>query len=75
MAKSKDPRIGKRVELHPATDQWMMGDRYGTIVGISTKSHSYLDPKDSRNGHTFRIKMDKSQKTLRVYEGHILSVF
>lgn len=25
---------GQRVELHPACDEWMQGDRYGTIVGF-----------------------------------------
>lgn len=25
---------GDRVELHPATDLWMRGARYGTVVGI-----------------------------------------
>lgn len=24
---------GRRVELHPATDRWMQGDRFGTILG------------------------------------------
>lgn len=24
---------GRRVELHPGTDLWMMGARYGTVVG------------------------------------------
>jgi hypothetical protein len=27
----------KRVQLHPATDAWMAGDRYGVIVGIGRK--------------------------------------
>lgn len=28
---------GDRVELHPATDLWMRGARYGTVVGIGRK--------------------------------------
>ena len=66
-----DYRIGKRVELHPATDAWMMGDRYGEIVGVSKRARSFLDPRDPRNGHTFRVKMDRSGKVLRVSEGNI----
>ena len=27
---------GARVELHPGTDLWMMGARYGTVVGVAT---------------------------------------
>lgn len=25
--------IGERVQLHPATDDWMRGDRYGAVIG------------------------------------------
>ena len=28
-------QVGDRVELHPATDLWMMGARYGEVVGSS----------------------------------------
>lgn len=28
---------GDRVELHPATDLWMRGARYGTVDGIGKK--------------------------------------
>lgn len=66
-----DSRIGKRIELHPATDRWMMGDQYGEIVGIGRRVRSYLDPKDPRNGQIFRVKMDRSGKTIRVSESNI----
>lgn len=66
-----DYRIGKRVQLHPATDAWMMGDRFGTIVSVSRRSRSYLDPRDPRNGRSFRVKMDRSARTLRVSESNI----
>ncbi len=29
-------RVGMRVEAHPATDLFMRGARYGTVVGIGT---------------------------------------
>ena len=29
--------IGKRVSVHPATDAWMMGDKYGEVVKITAK--------------------------------------
>lgn len=70
-----DPRIGKRAQLHPATDRWMMGDRYGVIVSVSKRSRSYLDPRDPRNGQTFTVLMDKSGKRIRVAEGNISEVF
>lgn len=70
-----DTRIGKRVELHPATDRWMMGDRYGKIVAVSKRVRSYIDPKDPRNGHTFTVLMDKSGKRVRVASGNINAIF
>lgn len=30
--KLEDFRAGMRVELHPATDLWMAGARYGTVI-------------------------------------------
>ena len=40
--------VGSRVEIHPGTDLWMMGARYGTVVGTS------LTPEDR-----VRVEMDK----------------
>ena len=70
----KDSRIGMRVELHPATDAWMRGDRYGDIVAISRPRH-YIDPNDPRNGETFTVHMDKSGKRLRVTAYNLAQVF
>lgn len=44
---------GKRVELHPGTDAWMRGDRYGTVIAVG-------------NNNTLRVKMDRSGRTFRV---------
>jgi hypothetical protein len=45
----------RRVELHPATDRWMMGDRYGEIVRVKDGLvHVRLD----KSGKTFRFKPD-----------------
>lgn len=32
--KSPDPRVGKRVEIHPACDLWMRGARFGTVTAV-----------------------------------------
>lgn len=40
--------IGDRVEIHPATDLWMRGARYGVVVGIS------VTPRDR-----VRVELDK----------------
>lgn len=54
-----DRRIGKRVELHPATDRWMMGDRYGEIVKIG-REYVY-------------VKLDKSGRTVKFSQASSLS--
>jgi hypothetical protein len=38
---------GERVEAHPATDAWMMGDRYGTVHKIG---HKYVHVLMDRSG-------------------------
>ena len=43
--------VGHRVELHPATDQWMMGDRYGVVT---RSNHKYLTVKMDRSGKSYR---------------------
>ncbi len=44
--------VGDRVELHPATDAWGRGDRYGKIQRIGTKfSHVLMD----RSGRVLRV--------------------
>lgn len=30
--------VGQNVELHPCTDRWMMGDRFGKVTGLRDKS-------------------------------------
>jgi hypothetical protein len=40
--------VGDRVELHPATDLWMKGARFGEVVGMS------LTPNDR-----VHVKLDK----------------
>jgi HSP20 family molecular chaperone IbpA len=44
--------VGQRVEVSPAYDIWMRGDRFGVIIGVTAKSVS--------------VRMDKSNKVLRV---------
>jgi hypothetical protein len=48
---------GERVSMHPATDAFMMGDRYGTVAKIGkSKIH---------------VKMDKSGRTRLVLPGNL----
>ena len=62
---------GTRVQMHAATDHWMRGDRYGTIVGHGRK-RQYTD----RCGATFEVrpylvKLDVSGKTVRVHPDNV----
>lgn len=50
-------RIGERVELHPGTDAWMRGDRFGEIVAV-VERHGVVT--------SVRVKMDKSGRVLRL---------
>jgi hypothetical protein len=47
-----DFKIKDRVELHPATDAWMMGDRYGTVEKIG---RFYLHVKMDRSGKVRKV--------------------
>lgn len=48
-------KVGKRVQLHPATDLWMMGLRYGLCVKIGRQ---YLTIKADANGKQYRVHPD-----------------
>jgi hypothetical protein len=51
--------LGQRVELHPNTDEWMMGDRYGQIIDISSETGN------------IRVLMDKSLRELIVHPRNV----
>ena len=57
--------MSHRVQIPAYTDRWMMGDRYGDVIGFS-KPKNWLDPKDPRGLTIARVKLDKSGKTVRV---------
>lgn len=52
-----DFTAGTRIELHPATDRWMMGDRFGTVRRVGRK--------------LLHVAMDRSGKTIRVSPDNI----
>ena len=61
----KEYGIGDRVELHPGTDLWMRGVRYGEVIGES------LTPKDRVHVRLDRIPgvFVGSEDTFRRYQG------
>jgi hypothetical protein len=44
--------IGERVELHPATNAWMMGDRFGQVENIGRK---YVHVRMDRSGRLRQV--------------------
>ena len=52
-----DFAVGMRVELHPATDAWMFGDRFGDVVKVGRK--------------LVHVAMDRSGRTRRVHPRNI----
>lgn len=53
----QDFQPGLRVELHPATDAWIAGDRYGDVVKVGQK--------------LVHVKMDRSGRTRQVHPRNI----
>ena len=56
---SKDFSPGQHVQLHPATDAWMQGDRHGQVSSI---------------GRTYvHVRMDRSGRVLKVLPENLLT--
>lgn len=45
-------KVGTRVQMPVHTDAWMMGDRYGEVVKVTSRS--------------VHVKLDKSGRTVRL---------
>lgn len=60
---TKDMTALQRVQLSPATDWWMRGDRYGTILGIDKRPSS---------GPVITIELDRSGRKIRLRPDDIL---
>lgn len=56
----KQFRVGDRVQLHPATDAWMMGDRFGTVIKIGRE--------------LLHVRMDRSGKLRRIAPRNIYDI-
>lgn len=49
-AMSQPFQEGSRVQLHPGTDRWMMGDKFGEIVEVREEE--------------VKVKLDRSGKSI-----------
>lgn len=62
--------LGERIELAPHLDRWMMGDRYGVVVGFArlwayTSGRRYVRCKPEF-ASVLRVKLDVSGKIISV---------
>lgn len=53
-------KVGDRVQLHPATDAWMRGDRYGLITQVEYP----LVTEEGELAPMYRVKLDKSRSQI-----------
>jgi hypothetical protein len=53
-------QVGQRVQLHPATDRWMMGDRYGEVVKVGKV--------------LVHVKLDKSRKIAKLHPSNVVEI-
>lgn len=64
---------GQRVELHPATDRWMMGDRFGVVSGFGRAIVTH--DKASGRAMVFRpvfVTLDKSGKRIKFHPSNVV---
>jgi hypothetical protein len=53
-------RVGDRIEMHPASDAWMRGDRFGEVLKVGRK--------------LVTVKLDRSGYRLSYYPRSIFKV-
>jgi len=70
-------RLGKgtRVALHPATSEWMQGDRYGEIVGYG-RTREYVNTFTHEHSMTrpYRVRLDVSGRIRRFHPDNVMVV-
>lgn len=54
-------QIGERVQLHPATDHWMRGDRYAEVLGFTRMAN-------------VRVRLERSGRTAIVHPDNLTPV-
>jgi hypothetical protein len=56
-----ESRVGRRVQLHAATSEWMQGDRYGVIIGYGrARDYSNRTTGEITKERPVKVKLDKS---------------
>lgn len=55
---TKNPSVGKRVQIPAYSDLWMRGARFGIVERVIVGKGNYLDPRDPRGATRFCVRMD-----------------
>ena len=63
--------IGDRVSLHPCTNEWMQGDKFGEVVGFGHKQ----DYTDRTSARAVRVKLDKSGRVRRFHPDNVCPIY
>ena len=67
--------VGKRVQMHPATDAWMSGDCYGEVVAIGARREYVVTGTQERvSARPLKIKLDKSGRVVRSHPDDVIEV-
>jgi len=56
MLNKDNVKVGDRVQLHPATDLWMRGARYATILAVNDDGSAKIR-LDRLSDRTLRIRL------------------
>jgi hypothetical protein len=66
-------RKGDRVQLHPATDGWMRGARFGTVTSITAPRECWERGNPERYlCRIVRVKLDNRPRVCRVHPANLL---
>lgn len=64
--------VGQRVEVHPATDAFMMGDRYGVVEKVyRPRTVQGVEPHNTQRVH---VRMGRSGKVRRFHVDNLYEV-
>jgi hypothetical protein len=53
--------VGERIQMHPATDHWMRGDRYGFVSAVARRASKSKEA-------AYWVRLDKSNRLVKVTE-------
>ena len=62
---------GDRVQLHPACDEWMQGDRYGEVKGRGRLRDYQGRDGERRQDRAVIVKLDRSGRVRRFHPDNV----